>query len=525
MSTLLQNEIFAGRYHLQNRIGVGGYSEVWLALDTRVGNLEVALKIFAPEKGLDSKGIEVFSKEYSLVFNLNHKNLLIPKHFDVVEGSPYLVMPYCSHGSVYSKIGEVTEKELALFVLQASTALKYLHEQDPPIIHQDIKPDNFLIDNNGNYLLTDFGISSKIRRTLTKSMGATASVGTLAYMPPEKFSADKQIIKAGDIFSLGVTMYELITGDLPFGDHGGMIMLTGAQIPNLSDNYSLDLSKLLKKCLSKDPWDRPTAETLIEIANNYIIKGNWNIEILPNNKQVDVNESNQKEKQKQSIRETKQIPFIELKQNDKNINSKDEIKSEKTVWLDSTKTNTLNSYNLYLKKYPSGIYQKEALKAIEDIKWMPAIINKTNIRLYEEYLKEYPHGIHANEAIELIKSIKLQHSLDAEKLWQKAKIENSLLLFKKYIDSYPDGVKYEEAKKEIKYLANIRWQKSFLYLTIIIIAYIIALLLINNYEYDINSNFSSFANDWKLISDKLIILTILALSIIGIIYYQLFKKK
>ncbi|MCX6278574.1 MAG: TonB family protein, partial [Bacteroidetes bacterium] len=210
-----------------------------------------------------------------LVFNLNHKNLLIPKHFDEFEGSPYLVLPYCRQGSVFCKIGEVSEQELARFMQQASSALNYLHNQDPPIIHQDIKPDNFLIDGNGNYLLADFGISSKIRRTLTKSMGAQASTGTLAYMPPEKFSADKQIIKAGDIFSLGVTMYELLTGDLPFGDNGGLTLKAGAEVPNLPGNFSPELNSLLKKCLSKEPWDRPTAEQLEEVAGKFLQTGQW----------------------------------------------------------------------------------------------------------------------------------------------------------------------------------------------------------------------------------------------------------
>ncbi|MCX6279543.1 MAG: protein kinase [Bacteroidetes bacterium] len=275
MPTLQPNHKFANRYLLKKLLGIGGYSQVWLAEDTKSGNLEVAVKIFAPGQGMDDKGLELFSKEYALVFNLNHPGLLKPTHFDDFEGSPYLVMQYCHQGSVFGKIGEMSEKELARFMLQSASALNYLHSQEPPIIHQDIKPDNFLIDANGNYLLADFGISSKIRRTLTKSMGSQASTGTLAYMPPEKFSADKQIIKAGDIFSLGVTMYELLTGDLPFGDHGGMVMLTGAQVPNLPSSFNPELNTLLKRCMAKEPWERPTAEQLEVTAIKFLQTGQW----------------------------------------------------------------------------------------------------------------------------------------------------------------------------------------------------------------------------------------------------------
>ncbi|MEI8049791.1 MAG: TPM domain-containing protein, partial [Bacteroidota bacterium] len=129
----------------------------------------------------------------------------------------------------------------------------------------------------GNYLLADFGISSKIRRTLTKSMGGQASTGTLAYMPPEKFSADKQIIKAGDIFSLGVTIYELLTGDLPFGDNGGITLKAGAEVPNLPQNFSPELNRLLIHCMAKEPWERPTAEQLEEVAGKFLQTGQWSI--------------------------------------------------------------------------------------------------------------------------------------------------------------------------------------------------------------------------------------------------------
>jgi serine/threonine protein kinase len=277
MPSLKINDIIANRYLLKKLIGVGGYSQVWLAEDIKAGNMELAIKIYAPEKGLDSDGIETFGKEFTLVFNLNHANLLRPMHYDVSDGSPYFVMQYCPNGSLFKRIGEIKELELAQFIQQASSALKYLHNQNPPIIHQDIKPDNFLIDSHGNYLLADFGISSKIRRTLTKSMGTQASTGTLAYMPPEKFSADKQIIKAGDIFSLGVTMYELLSGDLPFGDNGGLTLKAGAEVPNLQGNFSPEVNRLLKRCMAKEPWERPTAEQLEELAGKFLQTGQWPI--------------------------------------------------------------------------------------------------------------------------------------------------------------------------------------------------------------------------------------------------------
>lgn len=113
-----------------------------------------------------------------------------------------------------------------------------MHEQEPPVIHQDIKPDNILIDISGRYLLTDFGISIKARNTLRKSIMKTeGSVGTLAYMGPERFSKYPLPIKASDVFSLGATLYELLTGMVPFGEHGGLLLQHGAEIPVLEGEW------------------------------------------------------------------------------------------------------------------------------------------------------------------------------------------------------------------------------------------------------------------------------------------------
>jgi len=276
MPVLKQGMLFANRYKLIKKLGSGGYSEVWLAEDAKAGNMPVAVKIFAPEKGLDEKGLELFSKEYALVFNLKHPGLLRASHFDDHEGSPYLVMPYCRNGSALSRAGEMDEKQLAVFMQQAASALAYLHKQNPPIIHQDIKPDNFLIDDEGNYLLADFGISSRMRRTLTKSMGKTSdSSGTIPYMAPERFGKSPDPTSKSDIWALGVTLYELLTGNLPFGDHGGLIQKNGAEIPDLPDGFSAGINDILTACMASLPVQRPDARQLAEVAETFLKTGKW----------------------------------------------------------------------------------------------------------------------------------------------------------------------------------------------------------------------------------------------------------
>ncbi|MDR1592993.1 MAG: WG repeat-containing protein [Prevotellaceae bacterium] len=269
---LQDNTLFdKDRYRLIRLLGRGGFSEVWLAEDTKTG-LKVALKIYAPGTGLDEDGVRLFSQEFSLVFNFNHGNLLRPSYYDVCERMPYLIMPFCERGSAHKSVGRITENEAWNFLRDVAAGLAYLHAQEPPVIHQDIKPDNVLIDANGQYLITDFGISARARSTLRKSAPKhNTSGGTIAYMAPERFGKDNTPIMASDVWALGATVYELLTGDTPFGEHGGLIQKSGADIPNInSGNYSEELKETVMRCLALEAWDRPTAKQLVEWSGQHL---------------------------------------------------------------------------------------------------------------------------------------------------------------------------------------------------------------------------------------------------------------
>lgn len=275
------NMIFANRYRLISLIGRGGFAEVWLVEDTMT-NLEVALKIYAPGTGLDAAGVQLFMSEFALVFDINHQNLLRPSHFDVTDGMPYLVLPYCSRGSCLKMIGKLDEKEIWKLIKDVAAGLSFLHSKEPPIIHQDIKPDNILCNAEGQYFISDFGISTRIRSTLRRSLAnAGKSAGTLCYMAPERFSKDNLPIKASDIWSVGAMLYELMTNNLPFGEHGGLIQMNGALIPNITGPYSTDLESLVERCLSKETWDRPTAMELYQWADRWLNGERDFIPILP----------------------------------------------------------------------------------------------------------------------------------------------------------------------------------------------------------------------------------------------------
>ncbi|MBQ9751938.1 MAG: protein kinase [Paludibacteraceae bacterium] len=263
---LQENTLFANRYQLIKLLGRGGFSEVWLAKDNWT-HLQIAIKVYAPGQGMDQDGLQDFCGELASVYDLNHSNLLKPQHVDTWQNMPYLIMAYCPAGSCVKRVGKMTEPELWKLIHDVAAGLAYLHEKD--VIHQDIKPDNILVDTEGNYLITDFGISTRARSTLRKSViGGNTSGGTTAYMGPERFSRQPAPTKASDIWSFGAMAFELLEGVTPFGEIGGGMQKGGAEIPFINAPVSDALKYTIFKMLSKETWDRPTAATLIEWANN-----------------------------------------------------------------------------------------------------------------------------------------------------------------------------------------------------------------------------------------------------------------
>ena len=269
--------LFDNRYKKEDLIGRGAFSEVWRATDTYT-NAVMALKIYTSSSQIDDDGLEMLKHEFALMIDADHQNLLRPLHFGVsAEGRlPYLTLPYCKGGNISKMMGRMTERDAWKLIRDTASALAYLHAMNPPIIHQDIKPANILIGNDGYYKLSDFGVSIHARSALSskKANGESAyhSAGTISYMAPEKFSEDNLPIMANDIYSLGATVYEMLSGSLPFGVDGGLIQKKGADIPNLPGDYSMRLKQTIKDCLNAEPWERPTAVKLEEIAIDALSK-------------------------------------------------------------------------------------------------------------------------------------------------------------------------------------------------------------------------------------------------------------
>ena len=265
------SEIFHGRYELLLRVGSGGFSEVWKALDMRSG-IEVAIKIFRKQ---DQEGIQLCRDEFLKTYEFQHPNILTPFHFDVDDDRPYLIMKFITNGTLSAKLGQLNYSQINTLLNQLSSALHYLHTLPEPVIHGDIKPDNILIDEKGNFLLTDFGISTKLIQKFTQTMVADPfaesgkGVTPMAYRSPETFKYKNwtvgELTPKSDIWSAGVTLFQTIYDTLPFNGEGGLgqlIMMKSGHndlkdILDLGDDKFSAFHNILLSALQLEPSMRP----------------------------------------------------------------------------------------------------------------------------------------------------------------------------------------------------------------------------------------------------------------------------
>jgi len=265
-------DIFNDRYTLEKLIGVGGFADVWKAVDNST-KTTVALKIYT---NIDSDGIKDMSDEYARMSTLNHTNILKADHFDNDGNIPYLVMKFCGGGSLDKKVGKITDDEIVKVIRDMAEGLKYLHQNK--IVHQDIKPANILIDEHSDgsltYLLSDFGISSTTKTRLSHSVNLKNQGVSMteAYAPPEKFSSKKEDRRPdfkGDMFSFGISLYELITGGLPFDELStGRQLQYGLADVDFSEIHNEKIKRIIAMCMQPAKEDRPSADELLNMIKS-----------------------------------------------------------------------------------------------------------------------------------------------------------------------------------------------------------------------------------------------------------------
>ena len=265
---------FHEHYELIRVVGCGGLSEVWLTRDLYT-QMEVVVKRFTGFKNATAEELSCLSAEIRNVYQLQHSSLLKAHHFDVCDGVPYVVMPYCKQGNCRSLPIPWPENRLWRLLYDVAAGLDYLHGHG--VVHCDIKPDNLLVGDDGGFLITDFGFSAHADLLHDSGFVSPSNLvskgGTMAYMAPERYSASREVVPASDVWALGATIYEMMTGRQAFAGtsfSGGLLQKNGEDMPAFPTEYSSQLVGCVSSMLSLDPGDRPAAADLVSLAKRHL---------------------------------------------------------------------------------------------------------------------------------------------------------------------------------------------------------------------------------------------------------------
>lgn len=202
------------RYEIERKIPGGGMADVYLARDPNTER-QVVVKVIKREYSDNEEFRVRFRREARIITTLEHAAIVPVYDFNEHEGQSFIVMRYMPGGSLLDRLkqGPLTLPEIAHIIERTADALDEAHEHD--IIHRDLKPANILFDARGNAYLSDFGIAKKIAETTTKLV-TTGFIGTPRYASPEQVLAKVQIDGRSDVYSLGVMVFELLTGKPPY---------------------------------------------------------------------------------------------------------------------------------------------------------------------------------------------------------------------------------------------------------------------------------------------------------------------
>lgn len=469
ISTFPAGFLLADRYRIVRVIGQGGMGVVYLAEDTQLNDDLRAIKTIRPELLADMKVNLTLKKEAVAAMRLSHHLIVTSHNFEKWNDLSFIVMEYVEGQTLADyllKKGNLSIDEFLPLAEQICRALDFAHNEG--YVHQDIKPSNIFVEERDRIKIADFSIARVIKDATTRLTGAFPS-GTLVYMSPEVLRGEKPTI-ASDIYSTGITFYEMLNGTPPFM-RGDIFSQHQTIAPSRMDGLPEKLNLILLQALEKNPQNRP--ETCLSYWND--ISGFFDKQ----GPVTDAIEADDQLKKQLSDTNVKNDHLEPLKDNENSIQldlDESTVPEEypKKLGLSKPQNPTprrfLNNWLyilfaiivgvLILYPFISQLIQSDS--AAEDLLQFSIAAKRNTIESWQNFIDQNPQSEWKVEATRRLNElIELDRDSELEKAFIKATKENTVLSYQIFLIRYPDTKYTESVKKFIDSLESAPDKKEF----------------------------------------------------------------
>jgi len=472
----LLRELVSDSYVIEGKLGSGGMAAVYLAHEIALDR-KVAIKVLPQAFLRDEDFVTRFKREAQVSANLEHPNIVRIYKISEEENLCYFVMSYIPGGSVGDKLkeqGSLSVDDIVRWGSEVCSALAYAHERD--IIHRDLKPDNIMLDAHDRAILTDYGIARAAMGTKLTQTGAV--IGTPRYMSPEQ-ARGGQLDGRSDIYSMGVLLYQMATGNLPFQatDAASLMYMHVHETPEPPDVLNAEvpdwLRDIILKCLAKKPDDR--FATADELGN-----------ALAGHRKPILTETRDEEAEQEKSRkglyialatvlvlivaagivwmqmeQKKAAELARLAQRSVTATEKAETaesaNKDENAYQSALMVDTKQSYETYLKLYPDGTH-------VDEVKVKIAVLEKQELEKQQadsDRIEQQRRDSQAQaqrdsqaQAERDRKAEETQRATDQkqkdETAYQQARMVDTKQSYETYLSLYPDGVHVQEARTKIR---------------------------------------------------------------------------
>lgn len=453
-------------YTTTQLIGEGGMAAVYEAVHQTFDDRKVAIKILNPILTANKNLCQRFVNEAKIMASLTHPSIVHVLDFEERDDMLAIVMELLTGNSLTQYIhqqGTLNPEQAKAIMEQVLSAFTFAHNKG--VVHRDVKPANIFILEDGTPKILDFGIA-KILSGEADMTTTGMQMGTLSYMSPEQIKDAKHIDLRTDIYSLGVTLYYMLSGKKAYdtttmSDWDLRNAIVREPLPRLTNNS--EFQTIIDKATEKTPEDRfQSCEEFAEALKNF--EGFQNLQSLKQvvDKTLIETETFQRPQDLETSNKKDEETLIEETEDEQTLI--EQADTEEQDWKTAKQKNTIEAFKEYKNKYSHGKYTQEASKAIGQL--ITGNKQKTHTASKKNVITEAKKGGNKKILIPIgavavlaIVLFLIFHPTD-QKAWDKAHTIKTIDAYSKYLYDYPNGEFAEEAKMIIKESDNYAWKKA-----------------------------------------------------------------